>query len=52
MSEVVERFNRYIRIDTESARGSDTFPSTLKQLDLAKLLKEELLNLGLVCFSP
>ena len=51
MSEVVERFNRYIRIDTESARGSDTFPSTLKQLDLAKLLKEELLNLGLVDVS-
>ncbi len=51
MSEVVERFKHYIRIDTESARGSDTFPSTLKQLDLAKLLKEELLNLGLVDVS-
>lgn len=47
MSEVVERFTRYIKIDTESARGSDTFPSTLKQLDLAKLLRDELLELGL-----
>ncbi len=47
MSEVVDRFLRYIKIDTESARESDTFPSTLKQLDLAQLLRDELLELGL-----
>ena len=47
MIPVVERFIRYIKIDTESARKSDTYPSTLKQLDLAKLLVEELLVLGL-----
>ena len=47
MSEVVERFLKYIKIDTESARESHTFPSTLKQLDLARLLKDELIDLGL-----
>ncbi len=47
MQPVVERFLRYIKIDTESARKSDTYPSTLKQLDLAKLLTEELKALGL-----
>ncbi len=47
MSEVVERFMRYIKIDTVSARESKTFPSTLKQFDLAYLLRDELIALGL-----
>ena len=47
MESVIDRFLRYIQIDTESARKSDTFPSTLKQLNLAKLLVQELLGLGL-----
>lgn len=47
MSEVVERFMRYIKIDTVSARESKTFPSTLKQFDLAYLLRDELIVLGL-----
>ena len=47
MESVIDRFLRYIQIDTESARKSDTFPSTLKQLNLAKLLVQELLDLGL-----
>jgi tripeptide aminopeptidase len=47
MQPVIERFIRYIKIDTESARKSDTYPSTQKQLDLANLLVEELLALGL-----
>jgi tripeptide aminopeptidase len=51
MSEVVERFIRYVKIDTESARGSDTFPSTLKQLDLANLLRDELIEIGLLDVS-
>jgi tripeptide aminopeptidase len=51
MSTVVERFIRYVKIDTESARGSDTFPSTLKQIDLAKLLRDELIEMGLVNVS-
>ena len=48
MQSVVDRFIRYIKIDTESARKSDTFPSTKKQLNLAKLLEKELKELGLV----
>lgn len=47
MQPVIERFIRYIKIDTESARKSDTYPSTQKQLNLANLLVEELLELGL-----
>jgi len=47
MHPVIERFIRYIKIDTESARKSTTYPSTLKQLDLAKLLEKELKALGL-----
>lgn len=47
MSDVVERFLRYVAIDTESARESSTYPSTLKQLDLARLLRDELAAMGL-----
>lgn len=47
MHPVVNRFIRYIKIDTQSARKSDTFPSTSKQLNLAKLLVKELQDLGL-----
>ena len=47
MQSVIDRFIRYVKIDTESARKSDTFPSTKKQLNLAKLLEIELKELGL-----
>jgi tripeptide aminopeptidase len=47
MQPVITRFIRYVKIDTESARKSDTYPSTLKQLNLAKLLAQELIDLGL-----
>ncbi len=47
MNPVISRFVRYIKIDTQSARKSDTFPSTQKQLKLAKLLEQELKELGL-----
>lgn len=48
MSSVVDRFLRYVRIDTESSRDSQSYPSTAKQLDLARLLRDELLEIGLV----
>ncbi|MDW7754484.1 MAG: peptidase T [Brevefilum sp.] len=48
MNPVISRFIRYIKIDTQSARKSDTFPSTQKQLKLAKLLEQELKELGLM----
>ncbi|HEY9121697.1 MAG TPA: peptidase T [Brevefilum sp.] len=47
MNPVISRFIRYIKIDTQSARKSETFPSTQKQLKLAKLLEQELKELGL-----
>lgn len=47
MESVVEKFIRYIKIDTQSDMDSDTNPSTAKQFDLAKLLVEELIALGL-----
>ncbi len=47
MSEVLERFLRYVRIDTESDRDSQTYPSSAKQLDLLRLLAEELRQIGL-----
>jgi tripeptide aminopeptidase len=47
MSDVVERFLRYVRVDTQSDLDSKTFPSTAKQFDLARLLEKELRELGL-----
>jgi tripeptide aminopeptidase len=45
--DVLERFLRYVRIDTQSAHGGTTSPSTEKQLDLARLLRDELEEIGL-----
>ena len=45
--DVLTRFLRYVRIDTQSARESHTYPSTLKQLDLSRILVEELHALGI-----
>jgi len=44
---VVERFLRYVTYDTQSAETSTTFPSTLKQKELGKLLVQELQAIGL-----
>ena len=47
MSEVLDRFIRYVQIDTQSARDSETYPSTAKQMDLLRLLAEELKQIGM-----
>jgi tripeptide aminopeptidase len=44
---VLERFLRYVRIDTQADEDSRTYPSTAKQLDLSRLLVDELRTLGL-----
>ncbi len=44
--DVLERFLRYVQVDTQSDEDSDTYPSTAKQLDLGKMLAEELLEIG------
>lgn len=41
-----DRFLKYVTIDTQSNPLSDTFPSTAKQKDLAKILVEELIEIG------
>ena len=43
----LERFLRYIKIDTQSNEDSETTPSTEKQFTLAKMLKQEMELLGL-----
>lgn len=43
---VIEKFLRYVQIDTQSSETSDTFPSTEKQKNLARILYQELVDLG------
>jgi tripeptide aminopeptidase len=46
MTKITERFIRYAKIDTESDEKSTTCPSTNKQFNLAKVLKDELEDMG------
>jgi tripeptide aminopeptidase len=48
---LLDRFLRYVRIDTKSDEASSTSPSTAKQLDLSRLLVEECRALGLADVS-
>ena len=45
--DAAERFLRYVRIDTQSDEESETYPSTDGQLDLLRLLRDELEQIGL-----
>ena len=45
---IAERFMRYVQMDTQSDPDSTSFPSTDKQLNLAKLLVEELKDMGIL----
>jgi tripeptide aminopeptidase len=45
--DAAERLLRYVRIDTRSDEESDTYPSTPGQLDLLRLLRDELEQVGL-----
>lgn len=42
----LDRFLRYVKIDTQSAEDQNTVPSTKKQFDLARMLEKELTALG------
>ena len=42
-----ERLLKYVTFDTESQTNSTTFPSTLKQLELAKYLVTEMKEIGI-----
>jgi tripeptide aminopeptidase len=45
--DVLERFQRYVRVDTQSQRDRNGSPSTPGQLDLARMLVDELHVAGL-----
>lgn len=44
---LVERFLKYVKIDTQSNEESTTCPSTEKQFDLAKVIIEDLKEIGM-----
>lgn len=45
--DILDRFLKYISIDTQSDENSETTPSTEKQFNLAKVLVEEMTEMGL-----
>lgn len=47
MEKISDRFLRYVAVDTQSDPESDTQPSAAKELDLLKMLNEELLAMGI-----
>ena len=44
---IIERFVKYVKIDTESDPNNSDFPSTTNQWDLAKVLEAELKAIGM-----
>lgn len=46
MEKILDRFLRYVAIDTQSAENSESQPSAAKELDLLKLLCKELNDMG------
>ena len=46
MENLIDRFLRYVAIDTQSDENSATQPSTVKQLNLLSLLRDELQEMG------
>lgn len=47
MDTLLNRFLRYVQIDTQSDETSSSYPSTAKQLNLSKLLADECRKMGL-----
>jgi len=47
IDKILDRFLRYVKIDTQSDDSSTTFPSTTKQVDFARFLVEELKQIGI-----
>ena len=46
MENILDSFLRYVAVDTQSDPTSETQPSATKELDLLKILKDELLAMG------
>lgn len=51
MDPLLERFLRYVRLDTQADETSTSYPSTAKQLILSRLLAEECRAMGLADVS-
>lgn len=47
METLLERFIRYVKINTRSDHNSESVPSSPNQIEFAKLLKQDLIDLGL-----
>ncbi|NOY76580.1 MAG: peptidase T [Calditrichaeota bacterium] len=45
--QIIERFKKYVSFDTQSSEESESFPSTMKQKKLGKVLAQELKTMGL-----
>ena len=46
MEKIIDRFLRYVAVDTQSDENSESQPSTAKQLDLLRMLRDELTAMG------
>jgi len=46
MEKILDKFLRYVSVDTQSNEESQSQPSTAKQLDLLRLLRDELVAMG------
>ena len=46
-ADVLERFLRYVKVDTQSGEDTEAKPTSANQLDLTRLLEQELRELGL-----
>lgn len=46
MEKILDRFLRYVSVDTQSDENSETQPSSAKQLDLLRMLRYELESMG------
>lgn len=47
MEKILDKFLRYIAVDTQADPNSESQPSTAKQLNLLNMLKDELVSLGI-----
>lgn len=47
MEKILDRFLRYVSVDTQSDENSESQPSSAKQLDLLKMLRDELEAMGI-----
>ena len=46
MEKILDRFLRYVAVDTQSDEESESQPSAAKELNLLKMLRDELCTFG------